>query len=65
MIDVGSLSEEIASLDKIIQSFEGQLNEIRQQREFKMELLRQMKSQDLNAITKSELFEQGTDVVSE
>jgi hypothetical protein len=65
MIGVGSLSEEIASLDKIIESFEGQLNEIRQQREFKMELLRQMKSQDLNAITKSELFEQGTDVVSE
>ena len=65
MIDVRSLSEEIASLDKTIESFEGQLNEIRQQREFKMELLRHMQSQQLQTINESELFKQGTDVISE
>ena len=65
MIDVRSLSEEIASMDKAIKSFEGQLNEIRQQREFKMELLRQLRSNEFNTLNKSELFEQRTDVISE
>jgi hypothetical protein len=65
MIDVRSLSEEIASLDKTIESFEGQLNEIRQQREFKMELLRHMQSRQLQTINESELFKQRTDVISE
>jgi hypothetical protein len=50
MTDVRKLSEEIAGLEKMIQSFEGQLNEIRQQREFKLALLRELQSQKLDAV---------------
>jgi hypothetical protein len=65
MIDVQNLSNEIASLDKMIESFEGQLNEIRQQREFKMELLRQLQKDGQGYFRASDLVQQSSDVISE
>ena len=65
MIDASSLSEEIANLDKMIQALEGQLNEARQQREFKLALLRQLHNSEFNAIGQTSLGEQRSDVISE
>jgi len=64
-MDVRSLSDEIANLDKVIQAFEGQLNEARQQREFKLALLRQLQDSEPNAISPASLVEQRPDVLSE
>jgi hypothetical protein len=65
MIDVGNLSEEIAMLDKMIESSEGQLNEIRQQREFKIALLRQLQSGGNGSFSAEDLVQQRSDVISE
>ena len=65
MTDARNLLEEIAGLDKVIFSLEGQLNEIRQQREFKMALLNQLRSSELNAISNLSLVQQRTDIISE
>jgi predicted HicB family RNase H-like nuclease len=65
MIDVRNLSEEIATLDEMIQSFEGQLNEIRQQREFKAALLRQLQKEGRNYFGIHDSTQQRTDVISE
>jgi hypothetical protein len=65
MMDVRSLSDEIANLDKVIQAIEGQLNEARQQREFKMALLRQLQKPEIKAINNAPLVQQRTDVISE
>ncbi|HVG17428.1 MAG TPA: hypothetical protein VNI02_00120 [Blastocatellia bacterium] len=64
MIDFRNLSEEIARLDKMIESFEAQLNEIRQQREFKMALLRQLQSEKTGPIAMGDSVEQRPDVIS-
>jgi hypothetical protein len=65
MIDVQNLSEEIAVLDKMIESFEGQLNEVRQQREFKMALLRQLQGGRADSFAAEDLVQQRSDVISE
>lgn len=65
MIDVRSLSEEIAGLDEMIESFEAQLNEIRQQREFKVALLRQLQSRGGSFMSAGDLVQERSDVVSE
>ena len=65
MIDVRNLPEEIASLDKMIESFEGQLNEIRQQRALKIALLHQLQSPELSAVGQTPSVEQGANVISE
>ena len=65
MMDLQGLSEEIARLDKTIEFFEVQLNEIRQQREFKMALLRQLQEQEDSYFNASNLVHQRTDVISE
>jgi hypothetical protein len=65
MIDMRNLPEEIARLDLVIESFEAQLNEIRQQREFKMALLRQLQDRELTSVSAMSLVQQRTDVVSE
>lgn len=64
-MNVGDLYEEIAVLDKMIESFEGQLNEIRQQRELKLALLRQLKSQKAGPLAAGESVQQRSDVISE
>jgi ABC-type uncharacterized transport system ATPase subunit len=65
MMSVRNLCEEIAMLDKMIESFEGQLNEIRQQREFKLALLRQLEGQKVGSMNMGESVQQRSDVVSE
>ena len=65
MIDAKSLSEEIARLDNTIESFEAQLNEVRQQREFKMALLSQLQNQREGYFGARDLVHQSSDVISE
>jgi hypothetical protein len=64
MIDVRNLSDEIVRLDEVIRSFEAQLNEIRQQRELKIALLRQLQNPGMSAVSKNSLVQQTTDVIS-
>jgi hypothetical protein len=65
MVDSRNLSEEIARLDKMIESFEVQLNEIRQQREFKAALLRQASGQASAHVVADDSVQQSSDVISE
>jgi hypothetical protein len=65
MIDERNLSDEIADLDKLIQDFEARLNEARQQREFKIALLRQLYGPEFDAIGKTSRVQQRPDVISE
>jgi len=65
MMDARSLSEEIARLDEMIRSFEGQLNEVRQQRELKMALLSQLQEQGNSYFGARDSVHQSTDVISE
>ena len=64
MIDVRNLSDEIVRLDEVIRSFEAQLNEIRQQRELKIALLRQLQNHEMSAVSNNSLVQQTTDVIS-
>ncbi|HEX8091613.1 MAG TPA: hypothetical protein VF762_22360 [Blastocatellia bacterium] len=49
----------------MIESFEVQLNEIRQQREFKSALLRQARGQGAGHIATDDSIQQSSDVISE
>ena len=64
MIDVRNLSDEIVRLGEVIRSFEAQLNEIRQQRELKIALLRQLQNHEVSAVSNNSLVQQTTDVIS-
>lgn len=65
MVDVRGLSEEIAKLDKLIESLEAQLNEIRQQREFKIALLRELQNPRTISFSAGDSVQQRPDVISE
>jgi arsenate reductase-like glutaredoxin family protein len=64
MIDMRNLPPEIADLDKLIQSLEHQLNELRQQREFKIALLRQLQDTGFKPAVEARSIEQKPDVIS-
>ena len=65
MIDVCILSDEIAELDILIETYEVMLREARQQREFKLALLGQLQSRGIQSIERSQLIQESVNTLNE
>ena len=62
MFDVDNLSKEIDELDRIIESYDAELRELRQQREFKNALLCKLRGRGSDSIELPGLSQQEANV---